>query len=175
MPSKSRGKAVHIAKNGAIADGDANDDAVGAASASLPSWPPLLPLVPTEALCLETLLPGQIVLIRNLFTSSLCNKYIVFLSSLSLTTTPTKAKPGNAMRVNDRYEVHDMSFAQRLWSSTGLEHVVTKAMEISQESSQTPRSKALWGGELWGLNPRIRIYRYRKGHRFGPHCRHFPF
>lgn len=30
--------------------------------------------------------------------------------------------------------------------------------------------KTLWGGEVCGLNPRIRVYRYGKGQFFGQHC-----
>jgi len=29
----------------------------------------------------------------------------------------------------------------------------------------------LWGGEVLGLNPNIRIYRYSKGQFFDQHCR----
>ena len=30
--------------------------------------------------------------------------------------------------------------------------------------------RKLWGGVVVGLNPRIRVYRYRKGHFFDQHC-----
>lgn len=174
MPSKSRAKASQNTKSSeAPANTAAAADAAGVASVPLlPNWPPLQPLIPTENLCMEALLQDQITLIRTLFTPSLCKTYVAFLSSLPLITTPAKAKEGNAVRINDRFEVHDAAFAQRLWSSTGLAHVV--AGFAGAEGRTPPRLDELttrWGGELCGLNPRIRVYRYRKGHRFGPHCR----
>lgn len=168
MPSKFRGKTGQTARS----SGATAEDGSAASASVLPNWPSLQPLVPTEDLRMEVLLQDQIILIRNLFTPSLCTKYVSFLSSLPLITTPAKAKEGNAVRINDRFEVHDIGFAHRLWSSTGLAHVATGL--IGAEGRHTPRLDELtklWGGELCGLNPRIRVYRYRKGQRFGPHCR----
>ena len=68
------------------------------ASPSPPKWPPLLPLVPQADLTLEDLLEGQISIVRNFFTSELCRKYVSFLSSLPLETTPAQPKKGNALR-----------------------------------------------------------------------------
>ncbi|MCJ1469499.1 hypothetical protein MMC07_008132 [Pseudocyphellaria aurata] len=153
-----------------------------------PNWPALSPLVPTEDLQFETLLEGQVIIVRNLFTSSLCHKYVQYLSSLPLVTTPVTPKNGDALRVNDRFEVQDVGFAQRLWSETGLESLVTgragavdaeygggrdgdenaEAQE-EVEKDAIEKLKALWGGEVCGLNPRIRVYRYGKGHFFGQH------
>ena len=179
MPSKPRGKLGHTARKGGGTDavgagagaGAGAGDTVGAASPFLPNWPPLSPLVPVEDLCMLALLPDQIILIRKLFTASLCKSLVTFLSSLPLITTPAKAKEGNAVRINDRFEVQDWDFAQRLWTSTGLADIVTESLGASETSTQDPNeSKPCWGGDLCGLNPRIRVYRYRKGQRFGPHC-----
>ncbi|KAL9039584.1 MAG: hypothetical protein Q9180_002442 [Flavoplaca navasiana] len=126
----------------------------------LPKWPPLKPLVPTSDLMLETILQDQIVVIRNFFTSSLCRHYVSFLSSLPLITTPGQPKKGDALRVNDRFEVNDPSFAESLWKNGGLQELVTRPNE-DQELSRQALSQ-LWGGEVCGLNPRIRIYRYSK-------------
>ena len=134
-----------------------------------PKWPPLKPLVPTSDLVLETILEDQIVVIRNFFTSSLCRHYVSFLSSLPLVTTPGQPKKGDAVRVNDRFEVNDPSFAESLWKSGGLEELLTRSNE-DQGISQQALSQ-LWGGEVCGLNPRIRIYRYSKGQFFDQHCR----
>ena len=125
---------------------------------SQPDWPPLQPLVPTVNLVLDQVLEDQIVLIHNLFTASLCQRYVSFLSTLNLITTPTQPKKGEALRVNDRFRVDDPHFAEQLWSETGLKQLVTDASND-------------WGGEVCGLNPAIRIYRYRKGQFFGQHCR----
>ena len=125
---------------------------------STPDWPPLKPLVPVTDLSLDTVLEDQIILIHNLLTSSLCRKYLAFLPTLPLVTTPNQPKKGDAMRSNDRFQVDDPVFAEQLWSSTGLKYLIAE-------------SAGQWGGEPCGLNPRIRIYRYRKGHFFDQHCK----
>lgn len=124
-----------------------------------PNWPAFTPLVPESDLVLEEVLPGQIVTIPNFWTATLCKNYVSFLSSLPLTTTPGKPKKGDAVRVNDRYQIDDPAFAERLWSQTALESLVTDTQQ-----------KHLWGGEVIGLNPNIRIYRYSKGQFFDQHC-----
>jgi hypothetical protein len=83
--------------------------------AKLPNWPPLAPLGPIFDLSLETLLDDQILVIRNFFTSTLCKSYIAYLSTLPLVTTPGKPKKGEAVRVNDRFQVDDESFSNILW------------------------------------------------------------
>lgn len=144
----------------------------------VPNWPPLNPLVPKEDLSVEVLWEGQIVVIRNLFTSTLCKNYLSFLSSLPLITTPAMPKQGEAVRVNDRYEIHDPKFAEQLWSSTALKYLMTESNRETGEDEEEKEGKhlrtdykQLWGGVCCGLNPRIRVYRYRKGQFFGPHCR----
>lgn len=168
MSSKSRRKADHGARSSV-----ATDDANTADEVPLtPNWPKLQPLVPTQDLWMEAVLQDQIILVRNLFTSSLCKKYVSFLSTLPLITTPAQAKEGHAVRINDRFEVQDVGFSQRLWRATGLADVVTGLVGADRKLHQSPaKLTTLWGGELCGLNPRIRVYRYRKGQRFGPHCR----
>lgn len=132
---------------------------------SPPDWPSLTPLIPVSDLSLQTLFPTQVLIIRHLFTSTLCRKLIDFFkTSLALNTTPAKPKKGEAVRVSDRFEVSDESFAERLWGETGLRELVTgkgRDLEGSVEG---------WSGDVCGLNPRIRIYRYGKGQFFGKHC-----
>ncbi|OZJ04081.1 hypothetical protein BZG36_03381 [Bifiguratus adelaidae] len=117
-------------------------------------WPALRPLVPTADLSPEVLVEGQIVVIRNLLTSTLCSRYVSFLSSLPLITTPGPKK-GEAVRVNDRFQIQDAGFAHHLWMDTGLHDLITQS--------------GGWGGVPCGLNPNIRIYRYRKGQFFDQH------
>ncbi|RMZ87276.1 hypothetical protein DV736_g5498, partial [Chaetothyriales sp. CBS 134916] len=123
-----------------------------------PNWPPLAPLVPANQLHIETLHTDQILIIRNLFTSKLCKDYVSFLSSLRLMTTPTKAKRDEATRVNDRFQIDDALFAQRLWDKTALRQLVEQYADQSA-----------WKGDVLGLNPNIRVYRYRPGQFFGQH------
>ncbi|KLJ07809.1 hypothetical protein EMPG_16719 [Blastomyces silverae] len=127
-------------------------------SNSPPNWPALKPLIPPSDLHLETLLDDQILIIRNLLTASLCRTYVSFLSTLPLITTPKRPKKDEAVRVNDRFQVHDPAFAERLWSSTALRELVLGE-----------GGEPLWGGEVLGLNPNIRIYRYAPGQFFDKH------
>lgn len=123
------------------------------------SWPRLTPLIPSSDLHLQAVHGTDIVAIPNLFTTTLCNTYLAFLQkSISLTTTPGKPKIGEAVRVNDRFQITDAGFANTLWEQSGLRDVVAR------------EGQAMWGGEVVGLNPNIRIYRYRKGQFFDKHC-----
>lgn len=135
-----------------------------------PNWPALAPLIPESDVSMQELLPGQIVTIPNFFTATLCKNYVSFLSSLPLTTTPGKPKKGDAVRVNDRYQIDDPAFAERLWSGTCLKNLVTGFTNDSGLSLTPVQRNNLWGGEVIGLNPNIRIYRYSKGQFFDQHC-----
>ncbi|GKZ30401.1 hypothetical protein AbraIFM66950_008971 [Aspergillus brasiliensis] len=142
-----------------------------------PNWPPLRPLIPSTSLTLDPLVPDQIYLIRNFFSSTLCKTYTSFLASLPLTTTPGKPKKGDAVRVNDRFQIQDEGFAESLWSGTALKEMVMNAgvedvyEEEEEESKEevTRDVKDIWGGEPIGLNGNIRIYRYSKGQFFDKH------
>ena len=89
-----------------------------------PDWPSLEPPRDPEDLYLEETLPGQIFIIKGLWTLNLCKKYISFLSSLPLTTTPGKPKKGEAVRVNDRFQIDDPDFAKVLWEQTALQGLI---------------------------------------------------
>ena len=129
--------------------------------------------MPSTDVFLETLLEDQVVVVRNLLTSTLCKNYVSFLSSLPLVTTPRQPKRDEAPRVNDRYQVDDPTFAEALWSSTALEALVNgRVSSTPEDERQQPGSLyKLWGGDVLGLNPRLRIYRYIKGQFFGQHCK----
>lgn len=150
MPQRSREKATTHAKRRPPQEQE-----------KVPDWPALQPLVPSTDLALETLLEDQIILIRNFFTSTLCKKYISLLSSLPLTTTPVKPKEGDAIRFNDRIQYDDPAFAEQLWSSTSLQSLVNgSGGSIDPDGLTYEGATKLWGGEVCGLNPRIRVYRY---------------
>lgn len=142
--------------------------------APLPDWPAFSPRIPDADLALHELLPGHIVTVPNLWTATLCRNYVSFLASLPLTTTPGKPKRGDAVRVNDRFQVHDPAFAVRLWSDTALKHLVTGTAQEGALPLTESQRRQLWGGDVVGLNPNIRIYRYAKGQFFDQHCRHSP-
>lgn len=144
-----------------------------------PNWPPLRPLVPSTDLYIEPLLTDQIYIIRNFFTGSLCKSYVSFLTSPSsavdLITTPLKPKSrDHAVRVNDRFQVQDASFAEMLWGMTCLKDVVCERRGVEAENDGDNKEEAknarIWGGTPLGLNPNIRIYRYTPGQFFAQHC-----
>ena len=158
MPAKASGKEKRPPKRNTPA------------GAPPPQWPLLQPLVPTSDLALETLLDDQILVIRNLFTSTLCKNYVSFLASLPLCTTPGQPKKGDALRVNDRIQFDDAAFAERLWKDTGLKHMISgEGVSDDVQAASTEELKNMWGGDVCGLNPRIRIYRYCKGQFFAQH------
>lgn len=134
-----------------------------------PNWPALQPLLSSSDLSLNPLLKDQILVIPQLWTSTLCKSYVGFLSTLPLVTTPGKPKKGNAVRVNDRYQIDDPHFAEQLWSNTALRELVTNA-SIDGVALDEKEKNQLWGGEVLGLNSNIRIYRYTKGQFFDQHC-----
>ncbi|KAI0011394.1 hypothetical protein F4779DRAFT_615637 [Xylariaceae sp. FL0662B] len=120
-----------------------------------PNWPPFKPSLPVVHLSLDAPVPGfedKIVLVRNFWPKNLCREYVNFLRGLPLTTTPGRPRRGEALRVNDRFQVDDPRFAQRLWIETGLRNAVLDE-----------------GGRVVGLNPNIRIYRYCKDQYFDAH------
>lgn len=134
---------------------------VGVVTKPAPSnvnFPPLVPLIPAPSLTLEGCYKDQILLIRNLFTSTLCKSLVSSFSALPLTTTPGKPKRGEATRVNDRFQVDDPAFAERLWKDTALHHLV-----------RSHEDQSIWGGEVLGLYENIRLYRYSPGQFFDQH------
>ncbi|GAM90996.1 hypothetical protein ANO11243_090430 [Dothideomycetidae sp. 11243] len=154
MPSKSKSKS-------------ALESTTTAPPSAKPDWPLLRPALPPDQLHLTSLLPQQI-LTTPLLSSSLAKEYRLFLSTLPLICTPTKPKKGEAARFNDRFQVTDAAFAEHLWTSTGLASLVLSGDVDGAPLSEAER-KALWGGEVLGLSPNIRIYRYAKGQFFAPH------
>ncbi|MCJ1316562.1 hypothetical protein MMC15_001883 [Xylographa vitiligo] len=122
MPSRSTGKnktKVHAASR----------EQASEATTTRPQWPPLRPLIPTSDLNLENILDDQIFVIRNLFTAALCRAYVAFLATLPLVTTPGRPKKGEALRVNDRFQIDDPAFAQQLWAGTGLKDLMVQSGE----------------------------------------------
>ena len=161
MPSRTHGRATTKSK-----DKTARTEA----TFPLPQWPLLRPLAPTADLCLQPLLNDQIFVIRNLFTSTLCKTYVAFLSTLPLSTTPAQPQHGDAVRVNDPIQFEDPRIAEILWKATGLASLINRPLP-EDESGLCRPANGVWGGEVVGLNPRIRIYRYKEGQFFAQHCR----
>ncbi|KAG6845699.1 hypothetical protein H0H87_004960 [Tephrocybe sp. NHM501043] len=70
-------------------------------------------LSPKEGLCCQILLEDQILLINELFSLAECKAFVKFIDQLPLELTPPK-KRGEAERVNHRFSLASMAFAQRL-------------------------------------------------------------
>lgn len=147
-------------------------EAVPSTQALSPNWPTFKSIIPSSALSLKEILPNQIITIPNFWPSSLCKTYVSFLSNLPLVTTPGKPKKGDAVRVNDRFQIQDAVFAKRLWEETGMKDIVIGNVQ-SEDGLQLDQGarRELWGGEVVGFNPNIRIYRYSKGQFFDQHCK----
>lgn len=120
-----------------------------AAPPAAPSWPVFKPPLPVVQL-LPELHPAtpNIVLISSFFPRSLCRDYVAFLKTLSLQTTPSRPKKGDAVRVNDRFQVNDPEFARRLWDTTGLKELVLEDESIKElwqvNASLQGRAARLW-------------------------------
>lgn len=132
-----------------------------------PDWPAFTPIIPADSLSLDVVLPHQILTISQFFTSSLCKTYINFLSKLPLVTTPKQTKRGEAVRVNDRFQIQDPVFARRLWVETGLRDVLE---DVENKKLLWTENELKNDAKSWGLNPNIRIYRYTPSQHFAKHC-----
>jgi len=65
--------------------------------------------------------------------------------------------------------VEDWGFAERLWREAGLREMLLGNGEEGEEDGEPEGRRNLWGGEIIGLNPLIRVYRYTKGQFFDCH------
>jgi hypothetical protein len=114
-------------------------------------------LAQKEYLEITELEPEQIYVIPDFLHGKECESLIRYFE-LNLPPLPTpnaKPKKGYAFRNNDRQSIEDVQLAQELWK--GMEQVVQES--AIPKINKTPK----------GLNPNIRVYRYRKGHSFGAH------
>ncbi|KAJ9155355.1 Prolyl 4-hydroxylase, alpha subunit [Pleurostoma richardsiae] len=153
MAKDKRDKAT---KAGSTSKLKASETAIAASAPLL--WPAFKPPLPLIDLALEELVPGKVVIIRNFWPKSLCRDYVSFLKTLPLAQIAGKPKRGMAPRQNDRFQVDDPQFSTRLWLETGLREALL-AEDIAQS----------WGGDVVGLSPNIRVYRYSKGQFFDCH------
>ncbi|RCK67288.1 hypothetical protein Cantr_03349 [Candida viswanathii] len=112
----------------------------------------------------ESIIDDQIVVIRNFFTKDLCNELIKsFETKLTLETTPLIKSKEYAVRFNDRTSMTDLVSADILWlylaqilsSNPYNDEDLAEINEIFQDGV--------------GLNPQLRVYRYKRGHHFNKH------
>ncbi|KAG2736318.1 hypothetical protein G9P44_000408 [Scheffersomyces stipitis] len=113
----------------------------------------------------ETLIEDQIVVIEKFFASDLCNELIrSFEKQLTLETTPIIKSKEYAVRFNDRCSLTDFKSAEILWNY--LRSLLLQQTEYEDEEMDKIKDKF---SAACGLNPQLRIYRYRSGHHFNPH------
>jgi len=110
-------------KNKASKPGKAESLAI--TSQAPPSWPAFKPPLPVVDLSPEPHpLTSKVILIPSFFPRNLCRDYVDFLKTLPLQTTPGRPKRGEAVRVNDRFQIDSQDFAMRLWEKTGLKEAL---------------------------------------------------
>ncbi|KAF1808423.1 hypothetical protein P152DRAFT_221491 [Eremomyces bilateralis CBS 781.70] len=152
-----------------------HDGSTGSAAQKQPKYPVDWPQLNSKRgyhdqnLSLHQLVPGQIITIPRFWDPALCKAYLQFLPTLPLITTPGKPRKGDAVRVNDRFQIDDAQFAEKLWLETPLRGLITGTGESSGNEMSPEQRRELFGGEVVGLNPNIRIYRYTKGQFFDCH------
>ncbi len=118
-------------------------------------WPPLNIRRSNAETDVIWLFPEQIVTIPNFWSEKLCRTYISFLSTLPLTTTPGKPRRGDAIRVNDRFQIQDAQFAKELWVGSGLEDLLLgdNSPFASYQGGAGEAGSRLWGGEVVSVPP----------------------
>ncbi|KAJ4140247.1 hypothetical protein NW768_001603 [Fusarium equiseti] len=100
-------------------------EALATTSQAPPSWPAFKPPLPVVDLSPEPHpLTSKVILIPSFFPRNLCRDYVNFLKTLPLQTTPGRPKRGEAVRVNDRFQIDSQDFAMRLWEKTGLKEAL---------------------------------------------------
>lgn len=113
----------------------------------------------------QVIAKGQIITIPNFFSNDLCNDLIAsFEKNLSMETTPLIKSKDYAARVNDRALVNDFDASATLYKY--LLGILLQTPDYPDEDSNHVRNEFK---DASGLNPQLRMYRYRKGHHFGKH------
>ncbi|KAG6865625.1 hypothetical protein C0991_000912 [Blastosporella zonata] len=114
-------------------------------------------LSPKEDLVCHALLEDQILLIDELFSPAECKAFVKFIDELPLELTPPK-KRGEAERVNHRFSVSSVSFAQQLHALL-TPHLPSfpypPSMKRTQKEGDPPRLPH-------SFNSNIRVYKYTK-------------
>ncbi|KIJ69221.1 hypothetical protein HYDPIDRAFT_80229 [Hydnomerulius pinastri MD-312] len=120
---------------------------------------------PKDYLANRVLLEDQIILIDDFLSAEECKRFLKFIDELPLELTPPKKK-GEAERVNYRFSVTSVAFAERLHSLM-LPHLpsfpyalsVRRPAVVDVDQPRLPHS----------CNSNIRMYKYTASQYFGPH------
>ncbi|XVF09754.1 hypothetical protein REPUB_Repub07fG0123000 [Reevesia pubescens] len=119
---------------------------------SIAKWPLVKPKLNLQ---ITRLKDNDLFTVQNFFTSSESKAFIKAAESIGFehqgSLGPTK---GEAYRDNDRLSVNDPTLADTIWQS-GLNKLFSDIK--------------IRGKVAVGMNPNIRLYRYKVGQRFGQH------
>ncbi|KAG7663762.1 uncharacterized protein J8A68_002709 [[Candida] subhashii] len=115
----------------------------------------------------ESIVSDQIIIINNFFTKELCNELIKsFERELTLETTPLIKSKEYALRYNDRCSIpDDLASSDILWQY--LSKILLQEKQYDEDEEMQEIHDIF--GNACGLNPQLRVYRYRKGHHFDKH------
>ncbi|EGW33540.1 uncharacterized protein SPAPADRAFT_60880, partial [Spathaspora passalidarum NRRL Y-27907] len=114
----------------------------------------------------ESIVSDQIITINNFFSKELCNELIKsFEQEISLETTPLIKSKEYAARFNDRASLTDLKSADTLWKYLRKILLQEEDEYIDDEGREIREIFA----NARGLNPQLRVYRYKKGHHFNKH------
>jgi len=100
------------------------------------------------------LVDNEIIIVDDALSARACAAIVDAVERHDAFTESTSRGPrfGEAWRRNGRFAVEDAGFADALWNASGGRE--TFAFELADAK---------------GLNPNIRVYRYRSSEHFGPH------
>ncbi|KAG7195543.1 uncharacterized protein KQ657_003306 [Scheffersomyces spartinae] len=114
-----------------------------------------------------TVVEDQIIVVDHFIPVTVCDLLIkTFETGLKLETTPLVKSKGYAVRVNDRVSLpNSYGASQSLWLY--LNSILSQGNEYEYEDDDNDISHTFQ--DAIGLNPQLRVYRYRKGHHFGKH------
>ncbi|EKM83063.1 hypothetical protein AGABI1DRAFT_118456 [Agaricus bisporus var. burnettii JB137-S8] len=120
-------------------------------------------LAPKQGLECRTILEDQILVIDEFLSPAECKIYAKFIDNLPLELTPPK-KRGEAERVNYRFSVASLDFAQRLHTLLTPHLPSFPYPSWSKKKTDTDELRL-----PHSFNSNIRMYKYCEGQYFGPH------
>jgi hypothetical protein len=122
----------------------------------------------------DTVIRTQLMTVSGVLTGEECERMIRALEEIRtedgelvrFSTTSPVPKRGEAFRYNHRISIFDPAFVHALWSQTGLNTLCEAWLREQQHPGAAHRPTP---ARCWGLNPNLRFYRYRPGHKFEKH------
>ncbi|KAH7889467.1 hypothetical protein F5I97DRAFT_1934365 [Phlebopus sp. FC_14] len=119
-----------------------------------------------EYLDRRIVLEDQIIVIDDFLSAEECKRFVKFIDELPLELTPSKKK-GEAERLNYRFSVTSLSFAQELHGLL-LPHLPSfpRPLPLRRRNREDDNSQPRLPHSC---NSNIRMYKYTPSQHFGPH------